>query len=593
MRRACARLTVTSRNWQAVQGRILEEVRRAEFIAVDLELTGLHVKSERFIGIDRCYSAHREGARTFLPVQVGVCAARRDPSRAPAGSSGCHWVLSPFSLYVFPRDSGEQHFSVSAATLLFLDSNGFDFNDWVRHGLGWLRPSEEEEKRRSVQQRIDEVSRLKRGATASTASSDRDAAGAPVASAPLEIPEGADRTVVDAARAQIRVWLESPTSAPLEIPMENAFQRLLMHTVIAQEFPQIYSHSSRRGNERFLCVYKSQAEVYDEQLNALEREMQAIDLEVGVRSILDEITKAQKPLVGHNCFYDFLHLFQTFYGDLPESIQEFKTSWLQLFPQTLDTKYLAEAHELLVGLQPPATLKGLCDFMVQSAAGSQGTPGGPHLVTYEVHSLPGTEYRLPAAGRVAAFGSDGLPEPPGQASSEPAEEEMDSSHEAGYDALMTSLVLVQQLSHILGKKRLPWGQLDFGPLRKRSADDAARSLAETLPLSLNRIRLVRAQPNVVNLSGRDEADMSRHFLMSGYPPSWKKWDLMKVWSPLWVGLSYIDDSSCWVIARNEADAVNIQKIFRMIEDPQFKLCSYDEYKASQQAQLDSRTASSP
>ena len=25
-----------------------------------------------------------------------------------------------------------------------------------------------------------------------------------------------------------------------------------------------------------------------------------------------------------------------------------------------------EAHELLVGLQPPANLKGLCDFMVQA-----------------------------------------------------------------------------------------------------------------------------------------------------------------------------------------------------------------------------------
>lgn len=30
----------------------------------------------------------------------------------------------------------------------------------------------------------------------------------------------------------------------------------------------------------------------------------------------------------------------------------------------------------------------------------------------------------------------------------------------------------------------------------------------------------------------NEADMSRHFLMSGYPPSWKKWDLMKVRGPM-------------------------------------------------------------
>lgn len=375
---------------------------------------------------------------------------------------------------------------------------------------------------------------------------------------------------------------DTPSRAPLEIPMDNAFQRLLMHTVIAQEFPQVYSHSSRRNGERFLCVYKSQVEVYAEQQLALEREMEAIDAEVGVRTILDEITRGSKPLVGHNCFYDFLHLYQTFYGELPENIQEFKAAWLQLFPQTLDTKYLAEAHELLVSLQPPATLKGLCDFMAEAAAQTQGTPGGPLPVTFEVDSLPGVEYRLPfhgarAATGVAAHATEAT------ASGEATQDllEADSSHEAGYDALMTSAVLIHQLGHILGKKRLPWGQLDFGPLRRRTPDDARRSLSEALPLSVNRIRLVRAQPNVVNLSGRDEADMSRHFLMSGYPPSWKKWDLMKVWSPLWVGLSYVDDTSCWVIARNEADALSLQKIYKLIEEPQFRLCTYEEHRASQ------------
>lgn len=589
MRRALHRLTVTTKTWPSVQSQVLEEVRRSEFIAVDLELTGLHVKNERFIGIDRCYSAHREGARTFLPVQVGICAARRDPTKSTA-AGGAHWILSPVSLYVFPRDSGEQHFSVSAATFVFLESNGFDFNEWVKHGLGWLRPAEEEEKRRSVQQRIDEVTRLKQGAV----SSDGASAGLP-ASQPLEIPAGADRDVVDACRGQIRAWLSSDSTAALEIPMENAYQRLVMHTIIAQEFPQVYSHSSRRAGERFLCVYKSQAEVYDEQLRALEREMEAIDMEVGVRSILDEITRSQKPLVGHNCFYDFLHLYQTFYGDLPEGMQEFKASWLQLFPQTLDTKYLAEAHELLAGLQPPATcgLKGLCDFMVQTAAKSQtgAVAGGSLPVTFEVNCVAGGDYKLPLGA--AASGSSGKAASGIGAAAAVEAEDTDSSHEAGYDSLMTSMVLVHQLGHILGKKRLPWDQLDFGPLRKRASEDLRRSLSETLPLSVNRIRLVRAQPNVVNLSGRDEADMSRHFFMSCYPASWKKWDLMKVWSPLWVGLSYIDDSSCWVIARNEADALNIQKIYKMIEEPQFKLCSYDEYRQLQDQPGAAASAASP
>jgi len=576
MRRVAARLTVTSRNWQAVQQRAVEEVKRAEFVTVDLELTGLHLKSERFIGIDRCYAAHRAGAQTFLPVQVGLCAARRDPSKSgPDGSS--HWVLSPFSIYVFPRD-GEQHFSVSSATMLFLEQNGFDFNSWVKGGIGWLRPSEEEERRRGVQLRIDELTRLKQGAAAAVSQDP----GAPEAAA-LDIPDGVDRAVVEAARAQIRDWLHGPSSESLEIPMENAFQRLLMHTVIAQEFPQVYSHSSRRGSDRFLCVYKSQAEVYDEQLRALSREMAAVDHEVGCRTLIDEIKKGNKLLVGHNCFYDFLHVFQTFYGDLPENIQEFKSSWLQLFPQTLDTKYLAEAHELLSGLQPPATLRGLCEFMAQTAQ-TQGVPGGPLPLTFEVNALPGVEYVLPGQMPSAQSAGD-LPKV--------EEEARDSSHEAGYDALMTSLVLIHQLSHIMGKKRLPWEQLDFGPLRKRGSDDMRRALVEILPLSLNRIRLVKAQPNVVNLSGRDEADMSRHFLMTAYPPAWKKWDLMKVWSPLWVGLSWIDDNSCWVIARNEVDAVNIQKIYKMIESPQFELLTYAEYKDSQDAALMSSGVKAP
>lgn len=577
MRRACARLTVTCSNWRSVQGHIQEEIRRAEFVAVDLELTGLHMKSERFIGIDRCYSAHRDGARTFLPVQVGICAARRDPTRAtPEG--GCHWIFSPVSLYIFPRDSGEQHFSASTATLLFLEKCGFDFNRWVRDGIGWLRPNDEEERRRSVQQRIDEVTLLKKGAVSSSGFTSSFPTQTTTPMAPLEIPDGVDKAVVEACRAQIQDWLASTSSAPLDIPMENAFQRLLMHTVIAQEFPQVHSHSSRRGGERFLCIYKSQAEVYEEQLQSLQREMDVIDQEVGVRVLLDEITHKHVPMVGHNCFYDFLHVYQTFYGDLPESIRDFKSSWLQLFPQTLDTKYLAETHELLSSLQPPATLKGLCEFMMQAgSSGQSGAPGGPLPLSVEVNALAGVDYKLPAQGIQLGAGGQPLPGTPG------AEEESDASHEAGYDALMTSLVLVHQLSQILGRKRLPWEQLDFGPPRKRASDDPRRSIAEVLPLSLNRIRLVRAQPNVVNLSGRDEADMSRHFLMSGYPASWKKWDLMKAWSPLWVGLSYVDDTSCWVIARNEADAVNLQKIYNMIEDPQFKLYTYEEYRSFQQA----------
>lgn len=40
-------------------------------------LAGLHARSEKFLGVDRCYVAHAAGARGFMPVQLGLCAARR------------------------------------------------------------------------------------------------------------------------------------------------------------------------------------------------------------------------------------------------------------------------------------------------------------------------------------------------------------------------------------------------------------------------------------------------------------------------------------------------------------------------------------
>lgn len=566
MRRAATRLAISLRNWNSTHPLILEEIQRAEFVAIDLEYTGLHVKNERFIGIDRCYEAHKKGAQTFMPVQVGICAARRRPN--PSGDQGCHWILSPASIYIFPRESGEHHFSVSSATLSFLHQNGFSFNEWVQNGVGWLRPADEEEKRRSVQHRIDEVRSLKRGSMQTQTS-----LAAVPDPAPLNIPDGPDRAMVEATRVQIRSWLLSPTSAPLEIPMENAFQRLLMHTVIAQEFPQVYSHSSRKGKDRFLCIYTSQSEVYTDQIRTLEEEMKVVDGEVAVRNLIDAISSEQSLLIGHNCFYDFLHLFQTFYGDLPDSIQEFKTEWVQRFPQTLDTKFLAEAHELLSGLQPPATLKGLCEFMVQHSQSSACLAGGPLHTSFEVTSMPGAEYTLPSQLAGPQHGRSMID---GE-----APEEIDASHEAGYDALMTSLVLIHQLSHILGRKRMTWDKVTFGHPQSRAVNDSRRTISELLPVSMNRIRLVRAQPNVVNLSGRDEADMSRHFYMCNYPAGWQKWDLMKVWSPLWVGLSYIDDASCWVIVRNEIDATNLQKIYRMIEKPNFKLYTYEEYRKMQ------------
>ena len=62
---------------------------------------------------------------------------------------------------------------------------------------------------------------------------------------------------------------------------------------------------------------------------------------------------------------------------------------------------------------------------------------------------------------------------------------------------------------------------------------------------------------------------------------------MKVWSPVWVNISWIDDSSCWIICRSDEDVENIKMIHKMVSTPQFKLQSYDDYKQNAAKQSES------
>ncbi len=50
---------------------------------------------------------------------------------------------------------------------------------------------------------------------------------------------------------------------------------------------------------------------------------------------------SKKPLVGHNCMYDFMFVFHQFFGELPETYAEFISQWSKLFPLCYDTKVLA------------------------------------------------------------------------------------------------------------------------------------------------------------------------------------------------------------------------------------------------------------
>ena len=65
------------------------------------------------------------------------------------------------------------------------------------------------------------------------------------------------------------------------------------------------------------------------------------NLEMGFSLAIEAIINAKVPVIGHNCMYDWLYLYNQFIDRLPDTYMEFAKSWNEKFPKTYDTKVLA------------------------------------------------------------------------------------------------------------------------------------------------------------------------------------------------------------------------------------------------------------
>ena len=485
--------TLTAKNWDTESPRFLAALEKAEFVTFDFELTGLYTKpSDRFIGVDACYEGYSEGVKAFQPVQLGICTGRRDASGT--------WILTPISAFMLPADE-DAIFSTSAATLSFLVQNGIDLNAWISQGVRWLTLAQESERRAAIQQRIEETRAL------------RDAAcSAPVKPAPakpVELPHEQDRILVESVRKQIEAWLISGAEEPLEIEMESAFHRLLLHTVIGQEFPQIFSLSGKKGDSRVLTVFKSKGELHAKQLSALNLEISKINS--GPRLFFDVIAKRKIPVIGHNCLVDILHACKLF-EDLPTDLLSFKARVAKIVPLIYDTRILTEQANA------PATLRDLFEQMAREAT------------DVKIESDSET-YRLPASCSHLTSGAVGN----------------DKSHDAGYDALMTALIFILNSDSALKHGGVAWGPNSMAQLESLYKHCA------------NKVRLVRTQPPVLNLTVRD---CGRSFRIDKLPEGWDKWKLLSVFAPVNFSIE-IDGSSARLSVASEMEGQSLMKLYKI------------------------------
>lgn len=118
----------------------IADIEAADFVALDLEFSGLFLNFERdFRPMEAYFRKCVDSIPSFLVLQLGICCAKRRPADGI-------WEMRAHEFNLWPRNRGSSIFSADLASLMFLHQHGFDFNAFFRHHYEYDRlPSQDAE----------------------------------------------------------------------------------------------------------------------------------------------------------------------------------------------------------------------------------------------------------------------------------------------------------------------------------------------------------------------------------------------------------------------------------------------------------------
>ena len=149
-------MDITKENFHANLGNIFLLISRAEYIAIDLEMTGISAKSstpERPKTVEDVYESARQAAETFQAVQLGltfVCHAPGNTARGEEPEYKTFTASIPISP-MFATDNPtlakmaeviDRQLSFSYATLMLFERSDFDLGKLLGKGLPYLNREE-------------------------------------------------------------------------------------------------------------------------------------------------------------------------------------------------------------------------------------------------------------------------------------------------------------------------------------------------------------------------------------------------------------------------------------------------------------------
>ncbi|KAG0616179.1 hypothetical protein M758_5G096300 [Ceratodon purpureus] len=479
---------VTRRNFAESLEQLKGQLSGADFVAVDLEMTGVEsTKWRRNLELDSYetrYQNLKHSAEKFAVWQCGVCPFKWNAEQKK-------WVAYPYNFFVFPRNELQlelpsRGFFAQTTSLEFLTKHRFDFNACIYDGISYLS-HEQEAAARGLLGLVDGKGVFPSGVHSHGGD--------------VPLTRSGDAAFVEKIRSQIAKWRDellynrqkwqvtnenlvfpsvpvqsfsnspriplpadaAPDATPdhavtikrdidvgpslgslrpsLTLDVTSHYQARLVKQVIKTHFPDLIAVVNAKGGNappersRIRVIFVSPKEdmakvlqeLADEERGVLEAR---ISHAVGFRKVLDAIVASGLPVVGHNCILDMTHIHSKFLGSLPATAADFSSSLQGHFPCIVDTKYLLRAEPTLRGIlaSRSTSLAVVFTHICQGFADKAVASGRFYFGKGKILNNAFTKVAVEVAEEFQRYGGA---------------KDTGLKHEAGFDAYMTGSVFAQ------------------------------------------------------------------------------------------------------------------------------------------------------
>uniref|UniRef100_A0A1B6DB48 Uncharacterized protein n=1 Tax=Clastoptera arizonana TaxID=38151 RepID=A0A1B6DB48_9HEMI len=313
---------VVKSNFDSLYPQIEKSLKSAAFIAIDSEFSGLisnsKFKRSLFDSGKENYLKMKHGIEQFIIFQFGLSVYHFNRERN-------EYAADIYNFYIFPHSFGsvDHKFLCQSSSWEFLCRYNFDFNMVAYKGISYLNNQQEKIIRKEFQENsciLNDAENLQA------------------------------KKIIQEECSKILEWcLTAKINDSTYVDLNGIDFRLeyFLHKEIRRRFKQVWTYSEVL---KIRIVMLSEEEVSKlETTHGRKLEETLLRNLLGFSKIFKLLVDLKKPIIGHNCFLDFMIAYNQFYAPLPTSYDVFKKNIHFLFPHVFDTKFMSyEVRRILM-----------------------------------------------------------------------------------------------------------------------------------------------------------------------------------------------------------------------------------------------------